>query len=80
MAGLIQALLGLVGIGRFIAFTPSSVISGFMPGIGTIIPPHPLPFMGMAFAEGAPARGGGSGGERRAPGQSLLPLFTSAAD
>ena len=53
MAGLFQVLLGLVGIGRFIAFTPYSVISGFMSGIGIIIILlQTLPFMGMPVAEG----------------------------
>ena len=33
MAGLIQILLGVMRIGRFVAFTPYSVISGFMSGI-----------------------------------------------
>ena len=48
-------LLGLVGIGRFIAFTPYSVISGFMSGIGIIIILlQTLPFMGMPVAEGGP--------------------------
>ncbi len=53
MAGLIQVLLGLVGIGRFIAFTPYSVISGFMSGIGIIIILlQTLPVMGVPVAEG----------------------------
>ena len=53
MAGLFQVLLGLVGIGRLIAFTPYSVISGFMSGIGIIIILlQTLPFMGMPVAEG----------------------------
>ena len=30
MAGMIQILLGVMRIGRFVAFTPYSVISGFM--------------------------------------------------
>ena len=55
MAGLFQVLLGLVGIGRFIAFTPYSVISGFMSGIGIIIILlQTLPFIGMPVAEGGP--------------------------
>ena len=37
MAGLLQVLLGVMRIGRFVAFTPYSVISGFMSGIGVII-------------------------------------------
>ena len=55
MAGLFQVLLGVVGIGRFIAFTPYSVISGFMSGIGIIIILlQTLPFIGMPVAEGGP--------------------------
>ena len=53
MAGLFQVLLGVVGIGRFIAFTPYSVISGFMSGIGVIvIILQVLPFMGAPVATG----------------------------
>ena len=37
LAGLIQVFLGLLRIGRFVAYTPYSVISGFMSGIGIII-------------------------------------------
>ena len=37
MAGLIQILLGVMRIGRLVSFTPYSVISGFMSGIGIII-------------------------------------------
>ena len=53
MAGMLQVMLGLVGIGRFIAFTPYSVISGFMSGIGIIIILlQTLPFVGIPVAEG----------------------------
>ncbi len=53
MAGLIQVVMGLVGIGRFIAFTPYSVISGFMSGIGIIIILlQTLPFIGLPVTEG----------------------------
>ncbi len=37
LAGLIQISLGFLGIGRFVGYTPYSVISGFMTGIGAII-------------------------------------------
>ena len=37
MADLIQIVLGVLKIGRFVAYTPYSVISGFMSGIGIII-------------------------------------------
>ena len=55
MAGLIQVLLGVMRIGRFVAFTPYSVISGFMSGIGIIIILiHTLPFLGSAIVTGGP--------------------------
>ena len=37
LAGVIQILLGVLRIGRFVAYTPYSVISGFMTGIGIIV-------------------------------------------
>ena len=56
MAGLIQVLLGVVKIGRFVAYTPYSVISGFMSGIGIIIILlQTLPFLGAPGASGPPA-------------------------
>ena len=55
MAGLIQILLGVLRIGRFVAYTPYSVISGFMSGIGIIIILlQTLPFLGAKVAEGGP--------------------------
>ena len=55
MAGMIQILLGLMRIGRFVAFTPYSVISGFMSGIGIIIIlVQTLPFLGAPVAIGGP--------------------------
>ena len=55
MAGLIQILLGVMQIGRFVAFTPYSVISGFMSGIGIIIMLlQTLPFLGAPGATGGP--------------------------
>ena len=55
MAGLIQILLGALKIGRFVAYTPYSVISGFMSGVGVIIIlVQTLPFMGAAIATGGP--------------------------
>lgn len=55
MAGLIQVLLGALRIGRFVAYTPYSVISGFMSGIGIIIILlQTLPFIGAAHATGGP--------------------------
>ena len=55
LAGLIQILLGVLRIGRFVAFTPYSVISGFMSGIGIIIILlQILPFLGASVAAGGP--------------------------
>ena len=55
LAGLIQILLGVLRIGRYVAYTPYSVISGFMSGIGLIIIVlQTLPFMGAAGASGGP--------------------------
>ena len=55
MAGMIQILLGVLRIGRFVAYTPYSVISGFMSGIGVIIILlQTLPFLGARVAEGGP--------------------------
>ena len=55
MAGLIQILLGVMRIGRFVAFTPYSVISGFMSGIGIIIIlVQTLPFLGASVVTGGP--------------------------
>ena len=53
MAGLIQVLLGVVRIGRFVAYTPYSVISGFMSGIGIIVLLlQTLPFLGAPVSDG----------------------------
>ena len=55
LAGLIQILLGVLRIGRFVAYTPYSVISGFMSGIGLIIIlVQTLPFLGSDVAKGGP--------------------------
>ena len=55
MAGVIQILLGVARIGRFVAYTPYSVISGFMSGIGVIIILlQTLPFLGATIAQGGP--------------------------
>ena len=55
MAGVIQILLGVMRIGRFVAYTPYSVISGFMSGIGVIIILlQTLPFLGATIAQGGP--------------------------
>ena len=55
MAGLIQILLGVLRIGRFVGYTPYSVISGFMSGVGIIIIlVQTLPFLGAPVAAGGP--------------------------
>ncbi len=55
MAGLIQIMFGLLRIGRFVTYTPYSVISGFMTGVGVIIIlVQILPFLGAPAAEGGP--------------------------
>ena len=53
MSGLMQVLLGLLGIGRFVVYTPYVVVSGFMSGIGLIIMLiHIMPFLGLPTAPG----------------------------
>ena len=55
MAGLIQIVLGVLKIGRFVAYTPYSVISGFMSGIGIVlILLQSLPFLGAPVASRGP--------------------------
>ncbi len=55
LAGVIQILLGLARIGRLVSYTPYSVISGFMSGIGVIIMViQTLPFVGLPVTEGGP--------------------------
>ncbi len=57
LGGLLQILLGALRIGRFVAYTPHVVISGFMSGIGIIVMMiQALPFIG------APAVPGGAVG------------------
>ena len=53
MAGSIQVLLGVMRVGRLVSFTPYSVISGFMSGIGIIIILlQILPFLGWDTVAG----------------------------
>ena len=55
MAGLIQILLGVLRIGRFVSYTPYSGISGFMTGIGIIVMVmQTLPFLGSPVVKGGP--------------------------
>ena len=61
MAGLLQMLLGALRFGRFVAYTPHVVVSGFMSGIGVIVMLiQILPFLG------APTAPGGAVGAMRA--------------
>ena len=55
MAGVIQALMGILRFGRFVSYTPYSVISGFMSGVGIIIIIlQTLPALGASSASGGP--------------------------
>lgn len=55
LGGAFQVLFGMLRIGRFISYTPYSVVSGFMPGIGIIIIViQTLPFVGLATVPGGP--------------------------
>lgn len=55
MAGCIQILLGMLRVGRFVTYTPYSVISGFMTGVGVIIIlVQTLPFLGAPVVAGGP--------------------------
>ena len=57
MAGAIQILLGVARAGRLVSYTPYSVISGFMSGIGVIIIViQTLPFIGLPVTEGGPLK------------------------
>ena len=52
---MIQILLGVLRIGRFVSYTPYSVTSGFMSGIGIIIILiQTLPFLGWPVPTGGP--------------------------
>ncbi len=55
LGGAIQVLFGLFKVGRYVSYTPYSVISGFMSGIGVIIIIiELLPFIGAPTASGGP--------------------------
>ena len=63
MGGLLQIAMGVLRIGRFVAYTPAVVVSGFMSGIGIIIMLiQSLPFLGLP-----PAAGGAMGAIRALP-------------
>ena len=60
-AGLLQVLLGLSRVGRFVAYTPYVVVSGFMSGIGIIIfLIQAMPFLGAPSAPGGPMGAAGA--------------------
>ena len=63
LGGLLQLLLGLAKIGRYVVYTPYVVVSGFMSGIGVIvILIQVLPILGSP-----PASGGAMGAIRAIP-------------
>ena len=55
LAGLLQIALGVLRIGSFVTYTPYSVISGFMSGIGVIVMTiQVLPILGASVVPGGP--------------------------
>lgn len=55
IAGLIEALLGVIRLGKYIKYIPYPVVSGFMSGIGVIIVITQIfPFFGVAAPSGGP--------------------------
>lgn len=73
MAGAFQVLLGLSRIGRFVAYTPHVVVSGFMSGIGiTVMLMQTSPSLGL------PAAPGGAIGAIRALPEALPDLNLDA--
>jgi len=73
MAGFLQVLLGLSRIGRFVAYTPHVVVSGFMSGIGIIV--MLIQIMPILGADPAP---GGAVGAIRALPSALMDANLSA--
>lgn len=52
MAGMLQVVLGMVGVGKYIKYIPYPVVSGFMTGIGVIIIiTQVFPLLGYVAAE-----------------------------
>lgn len=48
LGGVIQMLFGILRVGKYVTYTPASVVSGFMTGIGVIIVIiQVLPFLGL---------------------------------
>ncbi|GAB4236379.1 MAG: SulP family inorganic anion transporter [Methyloligellaceae bacterium] len=55
LGGALQILFGVLRLGRYVSYTPYSVVSGFMSGIGVIIILiQTLPFFGLPTAPGGP--------------------------
>lgn len=55
LGGFLQLAFGFLRVGRFVSYTPYSVVSGFMSGIGVIIILiQTLPFVGMPAVAGGP--------------------------
>jgi sulfate permease, SulP family len=55
LGGAFQILFGLLKIGKYVSYTPASVVSGFMSGIGVIIIIiQTLPFFGLPTVSGGP--------------------------
>ena len=55
LGGVLQVLFGVLRVGRYVSYTPYSVVSGFMSGIGVIIILiQVLPFFGLETATGGP--------------------------
>ena len=73
LGGLLQLLLGLLRVGRFVAYTPYMVVSGFMSGIGIIVMlMQTSPFLGAPVASGGPV------GAIRALPEAVRDINTSA--
>jgi sulfate permease, SulP family len=55
LGGMLQVLFGLLRVGRYVSYTPYSVVSGFMSGIGVIIVLIQVrPFAGLDGVAGGP--------------------------
>ncbi|MGE0408711.1 MAG: SulP family inorganic anion transporter [Amphiplicatus sp.] len=53
LGGVLQMLFGVLRLGKYVTYTPYSVVSGFMTGIGLIIMiVEVLPFLGLPTAPG----------------------------
>jgi len=53
LGGVFQLVFGVLRLGRYVTYTPASVVSGFMSGVGVIIIIlQTLPFIGLPGADG----------------------------